>query len=197
MAKTVSSMTHFTCILALMMYVFSLMGMNFFATTFRFNETDDGSKSHITTEMLPGPYCGPTSSDTSLDCIPRAHFDTILWAFVTCFQILSGENWNAVMYDGILATNPILGVVYFIGLVVVGQMIILSLFLAILMDNFEKCKLTVLEQENANAEKRQAEAAARKGVKAVKNAAVVPEPEEPDPAGEEPVSEEPEQEGQE
>merc|ERR1719261_509166 len=48
MAKTVSSMWYFTCILFLVMYVFSLMGMNFFATTFRFNETDDGSKSHIT-----------------------------------------------------------------------------------------------------------------------------------------------------
>merc|ERR1719261_1376716 len=183
MAKTVSSMWYFTCILFLVMYVFSLMGMNFFATTFRFNETDDGSKSHITTEMVPGPYCGPEPSDQSLDCIPRAHFDTILWAFVTCFQILSGENWNAVMYDGVLATNPILGIVYFIGLVVVGQMIILSLFLAILMDNFEKCKLSVLEQEKANAEKRKAEAAARKGVKKGNTAAaVVPEPTEEDNA---------------
>jgi hypothetical protein len=181
MAKTVSSMWNFTCILFLMMFVFSLMGMNFFATSFRFDETDDGSKSHIT--ETPGPYCGPEPSDQSLDCIPRAHFDTILWAFVTCFQILSGENWNAVMYDGILATNPILGVVYFIGLVIVGQMIILSLFLAILMDNFEKCKLSVLEQEKANAEKRKAEAAARKGVKSHSNtAAVVPEPTEEDNA---------------
>merc|ERR1719313_2038077 len=59
MAKTVSSMWNFTCILFLMMFVFSLMGMNFFATTFRFNETDDGSKSHITEAMTPGPYCGP------------------------------------------------------------------------------------------------------------------------------------------
>jgi hypothetical protein len=177
-------MWNFTCILFLMMFVFSLMGMNFFATTFRFNETDDGSKSHITEQMTPGPYCGPDPSDQSLDCIPRAHFDTILWAFVTCFQILSGENWNAVMYDGILATNPFLGIVYFIGLVVVGQMIILSLFLAILMDNFEKCKLSVLEQEKANTEKRKAEIAARHGVKSMKTTSVMPEPDETENAGE-------------
>ena len=76
-------------------------------------------------------------------CIPRAHFDNFLWAFVTCFQILSGENWNTVMYDGMLATNW-MAAIFFVLLVIGGQLIILSLFLAILMDNFEKCKSTSL-----------------------------------------------------
>ena len=32
---------------------------------------------------------------------PREHsFDNIFWAFITIFQILTGENWNEVMYDG-------------------------------------------------------------------------------------------------
>ena len=30
---------------------------------------------------------------------PRQNFDTFSWAMVTVFQILTGENWNAVMYD--------------------------------------------------------------------------------------------------
>ena len=32
--------------------------------------------------------------------VPRAHFDNLLRAFVTIFQVLTAENWNNVMYDG-------------------------------------------------------------------------------------------------
>ena len=56
-----------------------------------------------------GPYCipyaecyncpkiGPGCPSECVDCIPRAHFDELTWGLVTCFQILSGENWNTVM----------------------------------------------------------------------------------------------------
>jgi hypothetical protein len=58
-------------------------------------------------------------------------------AFITVFQILAGENWPAVMYDGVRATGW-LGILYFIAWVVLGQFILLNLFLAVLMDNFDK-----------------------------------------------------------
>ena len=35
----------------------------------------------------------------------RHSFDNIFWAFITIFQILTGENWNEVMYDGMRHTN--------------------------------------------------------------------------------------------
>ena len=35
----------------------------------------------------------------------RAHFDTFLWSFLTIFQIMTGENWNTVMYDGMKAIS--------------------------------------------------------------------------------------------
>ena len=65
----------------------------------------------------------------------RHSFDNIFWAFITIFQILTGENWNEVMYDGMRHTNS-WTCVYFIVLVVLGNYIILNLFLAILLDNF-------------------------------------------------------------
>ena len=65
----------------------------------------------------------------------RHSFDNIFWAFITIFQILTGENWNEVMYDGMRHTNSWM-CVYFIVLVVLGNYIILNLFLAILLDNF-------------------------------------------------------------
>jgi len=65
----------------------------------------------------------------------RHNFDDIYWSFITIFQILTGENWNEVMYDGMRQVN-IWTSIYFILLVVVGNYIILNLFLTILLDNF-------------------------------------------------------------
>lgn len=32
--------------------------------------------------------------------VPRSNFDNMGWAMLTVFQLLTGENWNTVMYDG-------------------------------------------------------------------------------------------------
>eukprot|EP00793_Prasinoderma_coloniale_P003769 PRCOL_00003146-RA len=32
---------------------------------------------------------------------PRHNFDDVYWSIITIFQVLTGENWNEVMYDGI------------------------------------------------------------------------------------------------
>jgi len=65
----------------------------------------------------------------------RHNFDSIFWSIITIFQILTGENWNDVLYDGMRAINS-WAAIYFIILVVLGNYIILNLFLAILLDNF-------------------------------------------------------------
>ena len=56
------------------------------------------------------------------------------------FQILTGEDWNVVMYDGIQAYGGIKGLgaiaaMYFIILFVTGNFILLNVFLAIAVDN--------------------------------------------------------------
>ena len=66
---------------------------------------------------------------------PRWHYDTLPWAFTTIFQVLSGENWNSVMYDGWRAIGP--GAVFFyFTLVTFGMFIVMNLFMAILLSNF-------------------------------------------------------------
>jgi hypothetical protein len=67
---------------------------------------------------------------------PRSNYDSFLWAFVTTFQVMSGENWNAVMYDAIARTGVVWGVSYFVLCVCIGTYIILNLVLAILIDKF-------------------------------------------------------------
>ena len=48
-----------------------------------------------------------------------------------------GEDWNSVMYDHYRATSSIT-IVYFMFLFIFGNLILLNLFLAILLKNFEE-----------------------------------------------------------
>ena len=70
----------------------------------------------------------------------RMHFDSFFNSFFSCFQILTGEDWNTIWYDGILAyggpkpLSIIMGI-YFIILFIFGNYILLNVFLAIAVDS--------------------------------------------------------------
>ena len=49
--------------------------------------------------------------------------------------LCAGENWNEVMYDGMRTTSPA-SAVYFLFIVLIGNYVVLNLFLAILLDKF-------------------------------------------------------------
>jgi hypothetical protein len=82
-------------------------------------------------------YAGEFSDSAFEGDAPSAHFDDIFWAHVTVFQILTGENWNEVLYNG-MHVNGAMAVAYFLLLSVVGNYVILNLFLAILLEQFEQ-----------------------------------------------------------
>ena len=62
---------------------------------------------------------------------PRVNFDSFWWALMTIFQTLTGEDWNAAMFDAI-HTNGAGAAVFFISLTVIGGYVMLNLFLAVL-----------------------------------------------------------------
>ncbi|XP_017265131.1 voltage-dependent L-type calcium channel subunit alpha-1D isoform X2 [Kryptolebias marmoratus] len=99
-------------LLFLFLIIFALLGMQLFGGKFNFDETQ----------------------------MKRSTFDSFPQALLTCFQILTGEDWNAVMYDGIMAYGgpvfPNMVVcIYFVILFVCGNYILLNVFLAIAVDN--------------------------------------------------------------
>ncbi|XP_053098401.1 calcium channel, voltage-dependent, L type, alpha 1D subunit, a isoform X6 [Pangasianodon hypophthalmus] len=70
----------------------------------------------------------------------RSSFDNFPQALLTVFQILTGEDWNQVMYEGIKAyggpsSSGMIVCIYFIILFVCGNYILLNVFLAIAVDN--------------------------------------------------------------
>ncbi|EAL39322.3 AGAP010296-PA, partial [Anopheles gambiae str. PEST] len=90
----------------------------------------------------------------SMDNKPRSNFDSFVQSLLTVFQILTGEDWNAVMYDGIqayggVASFGILASIYFIILFICGNYILLNVFLAIAVDNLADAEsLTAVEKED-------------------------------------------------
>uniref|UniRef100_A0A6I8P6Y4 Voltage-dependent P/Q-type calcium channel subunit alpha-1A n=1 Tax=Ornithorhynchus anatinus TaxID=9258 RepID=A0A6I8P6Y4_ORNAN len=114
-------------LLFLFIVVFALLGMQLFGGQFNF---DDGT--------------------------PPTNFDTFPAAIMTVFQILTGEDWNAVMYDGIKSQGGVkrgmVFSIYFIVLTLFGNYTLLNVFLAIAVDNLANAQeLTKDEQEEEEA----------------------------------------------
>lgn len=65
-------------------------------------------------------------------------YDNCLWAFITIFQAVSLEGWVDQMYMLSVPTNPTLVIGYYVGLVVLGAMFIVNLFLAVIFEAFMK-----------------------------------------------------------
>uniref|UniRef100_A0AAQ6IFK0 Voltage-dependent L-type calcium channel subunit alpha n=1 Tax=Anabas testudineus TaxID=64144 RepID=A0AAQ6IFK0_ANATE len=104
-------------LLFLFLIIFALLGMQLFGGKFNFDETQT----------------------------KRSTFDSFPQALLTCFQILTGEDWNVVMYDGIMAYGgPVfpgmIVCVYFVILFICGNYILLNVFLAIAVDNLKEGK---------------------------------------------------------
>ncbi|CAI2381758.1 unnamed protein product [Moneuplotes crassus] len=117
---TVGSIGNYVVLLVLFIYIYALLGMQFFAGKLKFDE--DGNHD--------------TVNGTSI----RENFDNIGWSFLTIFKILIGDNWNVIMYDCMRAVGDI-SALYFISLVVSGSIIMLNLFLAVLLGNFDNARV--------------------------------------------------------
>ena len=146
--STLIEVSYFLLLVILFIFIYAMIGVQFFANRMRFD--DDGYSIPI---GGTSPRTGQTWYDITKEYadlggveVPRANFDTTLMAFVTVYQILSGENWNAVMYDGWRATND-LSPWYFITLTIFGAMVVMNLFLAILLNNFGQLNESEFDEE--------------------------------------------------
>jgi len=63
------------------------------------------------------------------------HFDNVMWAMVTLFQAISLEGWVDVMYT-VMDGSGLFSFIYFLVVIILGALIVINLFLAVLCDNF-------------------------------------------------------------
>ncbi|XP_071863417.1 ca[2+]-channel protein alpha[[1]] subunit D isoform X8 [Bombus fervidus] len=124
--NSIQSIASLLLLLFLFIVIFALLGMQVFGGKFNFSDLQNK---------------------------PRHNFDSFWQSLLTVFQILTGEDWNAVMYDGIrayggVASFGMLACFYFIILFICGNYILLNVFLAIAVDNLADAEsLTAIEKE--------------------------------------------------
>ena len=129
--KTVASMkdiSNFGVLLFLFMYIYALLGMEMFANQIRL--TFDGD--------IIADIPAYVKSE-GIMVAPRYNFDNIYNALVVVFCAILGEDWNNSMYSFIRPgfQNEYIVLFYFLSLLIFGNIMLLSLFTAILLQNFE------------------------------------------------------------
>uniref|UniRef100_A0A8B9JXI1 Calcium channel, voltage-dependent, T type, alpha 1H subunit b n=1 Tax=Astyanax mexicanus TaxID=7994 RepID=A0A8B9JXI1_ASTMX len=110
--KTMDNVATFCMLLMLFIFIFSILGMHLFGCKFTLRLEN-----------------GDTVSD-------RKNFDSLLWAIVTVFQILTQEDWNTVLYNGMASTSP-WAALYFVALMTFGNYVLFNLLVAILVEGFQ------------------------------------------------------------
>ncbi len=91
------------------------------------------------------------------DGTPPSNFNSFNIALLTVFQVLTGEDWNEVMYHGIESQgghrSGMVYALYFIVLTLFGNYTLLNVFLAIAVDNLANAQeLTAAEEQADNQE---------------------------------------------
>jgi hypothetical protein len=121
MLVTAREIRTFAILLLIFILVFALLGMELYGHRVKFNNE---SKEKV------------VDGDDPAGLTPRINFDNLLNGVVAIFIIFIGEDWNSVMYDHVRATSDI-SILFFVGLFIFGNLVLLNLFLAILLKNFE------------------------------------------------------------
>eukprot|EP00794_Sanderia_malayensis_P016877 gene16877-18582_t len=122
--NSIKSILSLILLLLLFIFIFALLGMQLFGGMFN-------------TSASP--------ARTSFDSFPKA--------MLAVFQIMTGEDWNTVMYNGISAfggpqsLRGILASMYFVSLVIIGNYTLLNVFLAIAVDNLANAQALTRDEE--------------------------------------------------
>ncbi|XP_065163665.1 voltage-dependent T-type calcium channel subunit alpha-1H isoform X3 [Atheta coriaria] len=139
MLRTMDNVAIFFSLLILFIFIFSILGMNLFGCKF----CEKSEKNH-------DGKC-PNNEDEFKD---RKNFDSLLWAIVTVFQILTQEDWNMVLSNGMAKTSH-WAALYFVALMTFGNYVLFNLLVAILVEGFSS-------ERNERREREQREMARRK-----------------------------------
>ncbi|CAF3600682.1 unnamed protein product [Rotaria sp. Silwood1] len=142
MVKTLDSVAAFLLLLILFIFIFSVLGMHLFGGKFctleAFNRTSHEQidmKCRCCACVEWNLFKNSTNLKDSTCIQDRANFDSLRSALLTVFQILTQEDWNEVLYNGMKKTSP-WSALYFIALMIFGNYILLNLLVAILVESF-------------------------------------------------------------
>ncbi|XP_049622327.1 sodium channel protein type 5 subunit alpha isoform X6 [Suncus etruscus] len=122
--NSVGALGNLTLVLAIIVFIFAVVGMQLFGKNY----------SELSYRI----------SDTDLP--PRWHMIDFFHAFLIIFRILCGE-WIETMWDCMEVSGQSLCLLVFLLVMVIGNLVVLNLFLALLLSSFSADNLTAPDED--------------------------------------------------
>jgi len=111
MQSTLAKISSFAVILSLFIFTFTILGMELFANTIRF----DFDNNPIEFYDNDNP-----EKVSSIRSVPDSNFDTFLNAFISVFIVIANDGWSTIYFDYSRVVGNQKSTLFFIGLVVLG-----------------------------------------------------------------------------
>ncbi|XP_058978208.1 sodium channel protein para-like isoform X22 [Musca domestica] len=123
MGRTVGALGNLTFVLCIIIFIFAVMGMQLFGKNY--TDHKDRFKDHE---------------------LPRWNFTDFMHSFMIVFRVLCGE-WIESMWD-CMYVGDVSCIPFFLATVVIGNLVVLNLFLALLLSNFGSSSLSAPTADN-------------------------------------------------
>uniref|UniRef100_A0A8C2UA76 Sodium channel protein n=1 Tax=Coturnix japonica TaxID=93934 RepID=A0A8C2UA76_COTJA len=143
--NSVGALGNLTLVLAIIVFIFAVVGMQLFGKSYK--------------ECV---------CKISSDCeLPRWHMHDFFHSFLIVFRVLCGE-WIETMWDCMEVAGQPMCLTVFMMVMVIGNLVVLNLFLALLLSSFSSDSLSPTEDDNEMNNLQIAVARIQKGIAYVK-----------------------------
>ncbi|XP_057193158.1 sodium channel, voltage-gated, type I like, alpha b isoform X2 [Triplophysa rosa] len=145
--NSVGALGNLTLVLAIIVFIFAVVGMQLFGKSYR--------------ECV---------CKISKDCeLPRWHMDDFFHSFLIVFRVLCGE-WIETMWDCMEVAGQSMCLIVFMMVMVIGNLVVLNLFLALLLSSFSADNLAATDDDSEMNNLQIAVGRIQKGIALVKSA---------------------------
>ncbi|XP_051761104.1 sodium channel, voltage-gated, type I-like, alpha isoform X2 [Ctenopharyngodon idella] len=122
--NSLGALSNLTLVLAIIVFIFAVVGTQLFGKSYR-----------------------DCVCKISEDCtLPRWHMNDFFHSFLIVFRVLCGE-WIETMWDCMQVAGQPLCLIVFMMVMVIGNLVVLNLFLALLLSSFSAENLTANDEE--------------------------------------------------
>ncbi|RLW04871.1 hypothetical protein DV515_00005489 [Chloebia gouldiae] len=123
--NSVGALGNLTLVLAIIVFIFAVVGMQLFGKSYK--------------ECV---------CKISSDCeLPRWHMHDFFHSFLIVFRVLCGE-WIETMWDCMEVAGQAMCLIVFMMVMVIGNLVVLNLFLALLLSSFSSDNLAATDDDN-------------------------------------------------
>ncbi|XP_053498854.1 sodium channel, voltage gated, type VIII, alpha subunit a isoform X2 [Ictalurus furcatus] len=122
--NSVGALGNLTLVLAIIVFIFAVVGMQLFGKSYR----DCVCKIHVDCEL------------------PRWHMNDFFHSFLIVFRVLCGE-WIETMWDCMEVAGQTMCLTVFMMVMVIGNLVVLNLFLALLLSSFSADNLAASDDD--------------------------------------------------